>query len=152
AATHAFNQHQRFVALPISTCGQQLIVRSPLDPSWAPPGDYMLFLVRTDSVPSVAKWVRLTSVDGRDDCDAVRPAAVTDLTVMNRGKTVVNLSWTDTGDDSLCGSAKQLDIRYARHTITASTWGTDSVAANVPTPGPSGTIHSCFTIAGLTPC
>lgn len=60
-ATHSFNSTQRLVDLDVisQTAGA---VRATVtnEPNLAPPGWYMLFLVNTDGVPSVAKWIHLT--------------------------------------------------------------------------------------------
>jgi hypothetical protein len=58
--THAFDNSQRLVDLPIrSRSGTQIEVLAPATPALAPPGWYMLFVVDTAGVPSIAKWIRL---------------------------------------------------------------------------------------------
>ena len=62
SVTHSFNGGQRFVPLDIvSRVGTTLNVRlsPPADASLAPPGDYMLFVVDTSGVPSVARFVQV---------------------------------------------------------------------------------------------
>jgi Domain of unknown function (DUF1929) len=60
AATHSFNMDQRHVGLVINTRGSnQLTVTSPPNGNLAPPGFYMLFIVDTAGVPSVAKFLQL---------------------------------------------------------------------------------------------
>jgi hypothetical protein len=61
ATTHATDMNQRALSLPITKRGDELgyDVTSPLKPTAAPPGVYMLFLLNARGVPSVAKWVRL---------------------------------------------------------------------------------------------
>ena len=61
AVTHAFNENQRFVPLTFTTVGSSLNINGPVDGNTAPPGPYMLFLVDTTGVPSVAAMVRLPS-------------------------------------------------------------------------------------------
>jgi hypothetical protein len=65
ASTHGFNMDQRFIPLSWqSNCrGRQLIVTSPANSSIAPPGDYLLFAVKTDSMPSIGQWIRLGIAD-----------------------------------------------------------------------------------------
>ena len=59
AVTHAFNFDQRFLKLAIQgAVSGGLSVRAPANANLAPPGYYMLFLVNTNGVPSVAKMVR----------------------------------------------------------------------------------------------
>ncbi|PWA42094.1 hypothetical protein CTI12_AA546550 [Artemisia annua] len=63
-ATHSFSQGQRLVKLVVLSSAMVRLgaVRfeclAPPDGSFAPPGYYMVFIVK-DGVPSVAKWVQL---------------------------------------------------------------------------------------------
>jgi len=59
STTHAFDQNQRHVALDYRLVSGKVVVKAPADPTKAPEGDYLLFLVSTDGVPSVAKHVHL---------------------------------------------------------------------------------------------
>lgn len=61
APTHAFDQNARFVPLTFERdpSGTAFFVRSPKNANLAPPGDYMLFVVDSAGVPSVARWVRM---------------------------------------------------------------------------------------------
>jgi Calx-beta domain/Galactose oxidase-like, Early set domain/Glyoxal oxidase N-terminus len=59
AVTHAFNQNQRLNVLPITHQLGALSLAPPNNPNLAPPGDYMLFLVNSNGVPSVARIIRL---------------------------------------------------------------------------------------------
>jgi hypothetical protein len=65
SVTHQADFDQRYVRLPFQALsGTELLVTGPLTPNHAPPGNYLLFLVKThsgttDSIPSVARWVRL---------------------------------------------------------------------------------------------
>ena len=59
--THSFDSDQRLVDPPISQrTGGTLTATITGNPDLAPPGWYMLFLVDTDGVPSVATWTQLT--------------------------------------------------------------------------------------------
>ena len=61
AVTHGFNMAQRSVGLVISgRGGTSLQVKAPPDGNIAPPGPYLLFLVDSARVPSVAAWIRVT--------------------------------------------------------------------------------------------
>jgi len=59
--THAFDQNARYVPLSFQRdpSGTFYAVAAPPDGGAAPPGDYMLFVVDTAGVPSVARWVRV---------------------------------------------------------------------------------------------
>jgi hypothetical protein len=59
--THSFDCGQRLVDLPIASRGAAVLnVTVTANRNVAPPGWYMLFVVDTDGVPSVAAWVHLT--------------------------------------------------------------------------------------------
>ncbi len=60
SVTHAFDQNQRLVTLTFTPVENALEVAVPSNPNAAPPGDYMLFLVDLDGVPSVAPFIRLS--------------------------------------------------------------------------------------------
>ena len=62
AATHAFDMEQRLVGLSYTVGNGVLNVTSPPDGNIAPPGYYMLFVLNTDGVPSVARFIRLMPV------------------------------------------------------------------------------------------
>jgi galactose oxidase-like protein/glyoxal oxidase-like protein/Kelch motif protein len=63
SSTHEFNQNQRFVSLVFSPTpdGTGLSVTVPSNPNIAPPGYYMLFILNSAGVPSVAKMVRVAA-------------------------------------------------------------------------------------------
>jgi hypothetical protein len=59
ATTHTVDMGQRFVPLTFAVGTGSLTVTAPPNGNWAPPGNYMLFIVDTTGVPSVAATVRL---------------------------------------------------------------------------------------------
>ena len=61
SVTHEFNQNQRFNRLAFSTTsdGTGLSVTAPSDPNLCPPGHYMLFIVNSAGVPSIAAIVSI---------------------------------------------------------------------------------------------
>lgn len=60
STTHAFDNAQRLVDLPIAAVvANTLTVSMPQSPTIAPPGWYMLFLVDNQRVPSHARWIHL---------------------------------------------------------------------------------------------
>jgi hypothetical protein len=59
ATTHANNMHQRYVPLQVTRRTGRVELVAPATADVAPPGYYMLFLVNSAGVPSVAKFVRL---------------------------------------------------------------------------------------------
>jgi hypothetical protein len=59
AVTHFFDQNERFIPLAFTQASGGLTVTSPIDANLAPPGYYMLFIVNSAGVPSVAPFVQL---------------------------------------------------------------------------------------------
>ena len=59
ATTHGFNQDGRFTNLSFQASGTALTVQAPLNGKIAPPGYYMLFLVNSNGVPSMASVVNI---------------------------------------------------------------------------------------------
>ncbi len=61
AVTHAFNMDQRYVGLSFTAGSGVLNVTSPPNGNIAPPGYYMLFLLNSAGVPSVASMVQISA-------------------------------------------------------------------------------------------
>jgi hypothetical protein len=59
AVTHAFNMDQRLVGLSFTAADGVLNITAPPNGNIAPPGYYMLFLVNSAGVPSVAAFVQV---------------------------------------------------------------------------------------------
>jgi hypothetical protein len=59
AVTHSSDPNQRYVDLPMSVNGNTIGLNVTSNPNIAPPGWYMLFVVGTNGVPSVARWVHV---------------------------------------------------------------------------------------------
>ena len=59
SVTHVTDMDQRAVTLALTSEKGALTLRTPPDATVAPPGFYMLFLLDTTGVPSIARWVRL---------------------------------------------------------------------------------------------
>jgi hypothetical protein len=69
SVTHAIDMDQRLVGMTFTAGPGELKVKSPANGNLAPPGYYMLFIVNSSGVPSVAKFVRLGGPAGRHDGD-----------------------------------------------------------------------------------
>ena len=62
AVTHGFDQNQRLVEMVITARGGTTIdVQAPPNGNVAPPGWYLLFILNGSRVPSVGRWIRLTT-------------------------------------------------------------------------------------------
>jgi len=94
SVTHAFDENQRYVPLTFATNGNGLDVQAPTNSNLAPPGYYMLFLVDTNGVPSIASILRLPSPSN----DSQPPTAPGGLTASSSPGSV-NLSWAASIDN-----------------------------------------------------
>jgi Domain of unknown function (DUF1929)/FlgD Ig-like domain len=128
AVTHSFDMGQRFLSLPFSKTYGRLRTVLTGNANQLPPGDYLLFAVRSGvgGVPSVGKWIRVES-----ETDATPPnAASMDVAVL--GSTTY-LFWGSQGDDGTGpGAATSWEIRSSSDEITDTNW-------NQATPFTSGT-------------
>jgi hypothetical protein len=59
AVTHSFDQDQRFLELSFQRGSDSITVQAPANANLAPRGFYMLFLINSAGVPSVAAFVQL---------------------------------------------------------------------------------------------
>ena len=60
AATHAFDENQRFQRLSFTADASGLTVTAPGSRNRTPPGHYMLFILNGNDVPSVAWIIRIS--------------------------------------------------------------------------------------------
>ena len=88
-----FDQNQRFQFLSFTPGAGKVTVQPPATANLAPPGDYMLFLLNAQGVPSIAAIVRLQAAQ-----DTTAPTAPTNL-VASGAPGQVTLSWTAATDD-----------------------------------------------------
>jgi hypothetical protein len=94
AVTHAFNENQRYVPLTFTKGTGSLNAIAPANGNIAPPGPYMIFLVDSNGVPSVAAMTRLPGPNE----DTQPPAAPTNLTA-TAATSSVSLAWTAANDN-----------------------------------------------------
>lgn len=59
--THSTDHGQRYVPLAFTASGTTLTVQGPANSGVTPPGYYMLFVIDTNGVPSVAKMIQIAS-------------------------------------------------------------------------------------------
>jgi hypothetical protein len=93
SVTHAFDENQRFIPLSFTAGSGQLTVSAPANANLAPPGYYMLFIVNSTGVPSVASFVRFPAPWE----DTVAPTAPS--LSASGGIGLVNLAWTASTDN-----------------------------------------------------
>jgi hypothetical protein len=150
AVTHAFNENQRFVPLAFESTGPSLNVHAPADGNTAPPGPYMLFLVDTTGVPSVAAMVRLPA-PGSSTNPAPTVSTISPVSGTTAGGTTIGIA----GTGFLGGAAVSLGGMAATSvnvtsstTITATAPAHAAGAVNVlvaNTDGQSATLPNGYT-------
>lgn len=64
APTHAFDMEQRLVALTFTAGSGLLNVTAPPNGNIAPPGYYLLFILNSAGVPSVAQFIQMSTTGG----------------------------------------------------------------------------------------
>lgn len=162
AATHTYNQDQRYVPLTVaSQTGHQVVLNAPANAHEAPPGKYLLFVLRTDevsgkAVPSVARWVNVGAAKtSYATYDTLAPAAVGDLQVASNTQTSFTLRWTapaDAGEGSpLKADRYEIRVRAGDPMATLEDFFEHGRRlANPPAPASAGTTQE-LVVAGLSP-
>ena len=87
APTHAFDMDQRLVELSFTAGAGVLSVTAPPNGNIAPPGYYMLFILNSTGVPSVATFVQLSASIPNQAPTATITSPATNMTV-NPGQSV----------------------------------------------------------------
>jgi Domain of unknown function (DUF1929)/IPT/TIG domain len=149
APTHAFDMDQRLVGMSFTKGSGTLTVTAPPNGNIAPPGYYMLFLVNSSGVPSVAKFTKLSGSGGGN------PAPTVTSITPNSGTTAGGTSVSIAGTGFLAGATVNIGGNTATGvmvvnstTITATTPAHAAGAVNVivtNTDGQSGSLTNGYT-------
>ena len=81
SVTHAFDMNQRINSLSVSQAVGGVDVVAPSNANLAPLGDYMLFILNGNGVPSVARIVRLVASTGGNQAPVVNAGADQTITL-----------------------------------------------------------------------
>jgi hypothetical protein len=135
SVTHAQNWTQRinFLEVSVTTGGVNLAL--PEDSNHAPPGYYMLFLVNSNGVPSVAEWMKVglpTVEPGNADFNNDLIVDGADLLIWQRNLDSIEVATRATGDANGDGVADSQDLDVWR-----DQYGTNPTAASVAAPEPN---------------
>lgn len=118
SVTHSFNANQRFNQLSFSQVSGGLNVTAPLGPTYATPGQYMLFILNGSGVPSVASIIEITA-------SAPSVVSLSPTSGPTDGGTAVTIS----GQNFLTGATVQIGgIMATNVQVTSST----TIKANAP--------------------
>ena len=122
SSTHAFDMDQRLVGMSFTAGSGSLTVTAPPNSKIAPPGYYMLFLINSNGVPSVAPFVLLNG-------SASNPAPTVTSITPNTGPAAGGTPVTITGTGFLPGATVSLGGTSATGVTVVS--GT-SITATAP--------------------
>jgi len=81
APTHAFDMDQRFVGMNFTAGSGVLNVTAPPNGNIAPPGYYMLFILNSSGVPSVAQFAQLTRAPADQPPTGTITSPASDVTI-----------------------------------------------------------------------
>ena len=122
AVTHSDNMEQRYIPLSFTRGATNLTATAPINANVAPPGPYMLFLVDSNGVPSVAHMVSVQSDGSPPTVTLTQPANGATFTA----PATVNLAATASDDGTVTrveffnGAAKLGEDTTAPYSFT---WG-----------------------------
>ena len=133
AATHAWDQNQRYVPLDFSPITGGLTVTAPSGATIAPPGYYMLVIKNGNGVPSVAKYVRVDSAANLAPGSITGTVTVAATGAPKAGAAVsTNGASTTTGAD---GTFSLTDVTPGEHVVTVSAAGFATMTAAIVVAG-----------------
>jgi hypothetical protein len=120
--THAFDMDQRLVDLSFTAASGTLSVTAPPQGNVAPPGYYMLFILNSAGVPSVARFVRLSTGIPTNQAPTATITSPSSNVTINPG-----------GSVSFAGSGSDPDGTIASHAWSFA--GGSPTTSNQATPG-----------------
>jgi YVTN family beta-propeller protein len=124
SVTHSFNMDQRFQDLTFQSSGTQLAIQAPTRAALAPPGYYMLFVLDSAGVPSVAKMVRIGVAANPNPSVTPTLANPGDQSTPRNSATSLQLVASDPNGDALIYSATGLPAGLSLDASTGLISGT----------------------------
>lgn len=143
AATHGFDESQRYIPLSFTAQGdsvqvtgeKRLHVTGPLDSTFAPPGEYMLFAVDGAGVPCVANWVTVGTIP---------PQKITDLAADCILPSPCSVKWTAPSaswNDATSGAVGAYELWARDGTAVDTTSLTSATLISTGTPASPGALE-----------
>jgi Domain of unknown function (DUF1929)/PKD domain len=151
--THAFDMDQRLVGLSFTAGSGVLTATAPPNGNIAPPGYYLLFILNSSGVPSVAQFVQLSLEPNDQPPTGTIASPTTNLTVVpgqsvsfsgtgtSPSGSIASYSWVFPGGNPATSTlASPGSVTFpASGTYTASLTVTDNLGVSDPNP-PTSTI------------
>ena len=148
AVTHAFDMDQRLVGLNFTVGNGVLNVTSPPNSNVAPPGYYLLFILNSSGVPSVAQFVQLSSNPTDQPPTGMITSPANNVTITagqsvsfagtgtSQSGTIAAYSWTFPGGNPVSSSAANPGavVYSTPGTYVASLTVTDNSGVTDPSP------------------
>lgn len=145
AVTHAFNQDQRFVPLTFAAATGGVNVTFPSSANISPPGYYMLFLLNSTGVPSVAKIIKIGGTQ-------VTPGSFSGTVTSSTGAAISGATVSYSGGSTTTSSTGTYSfgsVAPGTYTVTAAASGFASKSSSVTlTSGVNATVN--FQLAAST--
>jgi hypothetical protein len=148
APTHAFDMDQRLVRASYTVGNGVLNVTAPPNGNIAPPGYYMLFIVNSAGVPSIASFMQLTaafSLSATPASRTVLPGAGTSYTVTVSAEP----GFTGTVGFSVSGLPSGAGATFSPPSVNGSGATTMSVSTSMMTPPGSYDLTITGTSGGM---
>jgi hypothetical protein len=127
STTHTFDESQRFMRLSFTQASSGLNVTMPSSGNISPPGYYMLFLVNSSGIPSVADIIQIAA-------NGATTGTLTGIVTNTSGQPLANAQVT-TGNMSANsapdGTYMEVSVLPGAATVTASLAGYQSASQNV---------------------
>ena len=148
APTHAFDMEQRLVSLDFQSGSGKITATAPPHGNVAPPGYYMLFLVNSSGVPSVATFVQLSPTPANQPPTGTILTPAADVTIaagqsvtfsgdaVDHDGTIASYTWIFPGGTPRTSSSQNPTavVFPTVGTYTISLTAVDDVGANDPSP------------------
>ena len=136
SVTHTLDMNQHFLELAFTKDAGNLTVTMPADGRIVPPGYYMLFIVNSQGIPSVAAMVRLPAPWE----DTQPPSAPSNLSASTSANTVT-LTWTASTDNVAIAKYGVHRAAVAGFTPSPLTLMHETTAPGYDDAGVSGTVY-----------
>ena len=152
--THAFDMEQRLVGLSFTAGSGTLTVTGPPNGNVAPPGYYMIFLVNSSGVPSVAKFTKLSSTGGNPAPTVSSISPTSGTTAGGTSVTITGTGFLSGAQVTLGGAAATSETVVNTTTITAVTPAHAAGAISVVvtnTDTQTGTLTNGYTYTASNP-